>query len=101
MPFSRQMRSKSTWPLPAGAGGEHLAVVGEDLVGDAVAAQGQSQSFAHRTGGGPGDQERETQKRKWSSRPVMILRSPPVATFTPPMMSICQSSMERLLSHRR
>ncbi len=38
----------------------------------------------------------ETQKREWSSRPVTIMRSPPAASFTPPMMSICQSSMERL-----
>ncbi len=40
------------------AGGEHLAVVGEDLVGDAVAAHGQRQSFTDRAGRGPRHKER-------------------------------------------
>ncbi len=43
----------------------------------------------------------ETQKREWSSMPVMIFRSVPSSRRTPPMTSICQSSMERERSHRR
>ena len=57
MPFSRQIRSNSTstgcGPKPAG---EDLAVVGEDLVGDAVAAQRLGEDRADGLGGRPSDQ---------------------------------------------
>ena len=39
------------------AGGEHLAVVGEDLVGHPITAHSQSQSFTDRPGGGPRHKE--------------------------------------------
>ena len=36
--------------------GEHLAVVGEDLIGDAIAAKRLCQSLAYRPGGGSGNE---------------------------------------------
>jgi hypothetical protein len=59
MPFSRQIRSNSTsvggWLKPAG---EHLAVVGEDLLRDPVGAHRGSQSVADRSGPLAGHQRR-------------------------------------------
>ena len=83
------------------AGGEHLAVVGEDLVGDPMAAHGEGQSFAHRASGGPGHKERGDAEAGVVVEAGDDLELAPLFSFTPPMMSICQSSMERVRSQRR
>ncbi len=60
----------------AEAAGEHLAVVGEDLVRHAMASAALGQGVAHRAGRGPGHHpSADTQKREWSSMPVTIFAS--------------------------
>ena len=101
MPFSRQIRSKSTSVgVQPEAVGEDLAVVGQDLLGRTVAFEGitrrpQTGAIVARTMT-PAD----TQNRLWSSMPVSTLHSVAVSTRTPPTTSICQSSMGRPRSQR-
>ena len=42
----------------------------------------------------------QTQKREWSSMPVTIYGLVPSARWTPPVMSICHSSIGRERSQR-
>src|SRR5665647_1248947 len=85
----------------AEAAGEHLAVVGENLLGQpwrciaSMSAAQTGRAVARSTS------LAETQKREWSSRPLTSLSSSPPSSFTPPMTSICQSSMGRIRSQRR
>ena len=51
------------------AAGEHLAVVGQDLVGHAVDAHRVDEVAAHGSGGGPFHQPREQHRTGSSHRP--------------------------------
>ena len=101
MPFSRQILSKSTSVgVEPEAVGEDLAVVGQDLLGDAVALEGLGEEPADRPGVARTMMPAQTQKREWSSTPVRTLHSVPSSSSTPPTMSICHSSIGRPRSQR-
>ena len=80
---------------------EHLAVVGEDLLGGAVARMAARNASQTGLAVARGVRWAQTQKRQWSSMPVTISRSRPPSSFTPPITSICQSSIARRRSQRR
>ena len=86
---------------PAEPAGEHLAVVGEDLLGHPVAAQGLRRRTPHTGRAVARTMTRaQTQNREWSSTPVSTLHSVPSASSTPPTTSICHNSIGRPRSHR-
>lgn len=102
MPFSRQIRSKSTSPIPgpnrplntlplsvkiaSGTPWRRIANANASHVGRAVARA---------------TTNAEMQNREWSSTPVTIFASLPSTSRTPPTMSICHSSSDRARSQRR
>jgi choline dehydrogenase-like flavoprotein len=103
MPFFRQMRSNSTSP---GRGLVNRPVnclplsvrtsSGIPKVRSAWAKAAQTaRPVARRT------TVAMTQNREWSSTPVTTLASPPSASWMPPTMSSCHSSIGRARCHRR
>ena len=101
IPFSRQIRSKSTSPVPGpnrpvktfplsvrialGTPWRRIANANASHVGRAVAR---------------GTISAEMQNLEWSSTPETILASEPSTRRTPPTMSICHSSIDRDRSQR-
>ena len=101
MPFSRQIRSNNTSPVPgpnrpvntfplsvricAGTPCARIALPNASHTGLAVALRTTCA---------------DTQNREWSSTPVTMLAFQPSASITPPTMSICHNSIDRDRSHR-
>ncbi len=85
---------------PAEAAGEHLAVVGQDLLRDAVGVQGLQERVATGRAVARATTLAMPQKRLWSSIPVTTETQMPLVSLTFPMMSSCHSSIARDLSQR-
>jgi hypothetical protein len=79
---------------------EDLAVVGQDLLGAAIAGQRGPQPVADRTVRSRAINFAGTHNREWPSIPVNALAQLPSASGKPPTMSICHNSIGAPRSQR-